>query len=264
MYSIFTISNHAYAPFLDILLNSTYRNSNVNKINNFYILDLGLSNEYKEYFSSNFNVTIIPNNQNFGFEGVHSDEWCSSVNLKTIALHQLLQSMASKETIILIDNDTFVKRDLSLLIDKDFDIQLTNMLFPHKRKYDDIYLKSIASLCIFNSISSIKFVEVWINIIKELNTKLNPPYETPALNMTIGAMKDYFKLKFMDEILVCADRIIIPETHVVHFKSNGRSKKNAVENFESRISNLLTFVDPINFLEYLNYDLYLDWKKTFD
>ena len=41
MYSIFTISN-LHMPFLDILLNSTYRNSNVNKINNFYILDLGL------------------------------------------------------------------------------------------------------------------------------------------------------------------------------------------------------------------------------
>ena len=259
MYSILTTCNDAYAPFLDILISSIYKNTNINLIDKIFIVDLGLSKKYKTYLAKKTKIKFITK-QSVSFASVNSKEWCNVIEIKTLILNKILPQIPANQSLIMLDNDTCVIDELSPLINPSYDIQLTNMLLPHKRR-DGIFIKSIASMCIFNSIKSIDFVDRWIAIIKHLQHKIAAPFETPALNFTVNEFINKLNIQFLDEVIVCADRIILPETKIIHFKSNGSNQNNAVDNFESRISDLRTFIDqPINFLYYLNYDLFLNWR----
>ena len=110
------------------------------------------------------------------YSGVHSSGWAKATQAKTRLLLDLINSNRVNHPIIMVDSDVCVLRDLSNVIDKKYDIQITQMHSGgHRRKIDKIYIKEIACFICFNNLNKSNiFIDRWVNQIKLLGENKNP------------------------------------------------------------------------------------------
>jgi hypothetical protein len=264
-YSIVTSANKSYLPFLDIFINSVFKNCNQENLQKIYIIDCGLG-EYSKIFDNN-KIELIDTGLNDEYSGVHSKGWVKATRSKTQGLLKILKEKNINDPIILIDSDVCVLQELSLIIDTNYDLQATVMHDGGHTRADGIFIKEIASFVCFNNIEkSILFLEQWIDKIKFFEDNSIPfPHETPAFNYTLRKNEQDMKILSLNENEVCADLKILPETLSVHFKSNGSTSLNAYNNFISRVTSVQNYSNKnFNFEEYLNKELFSKWRLNYE
>ena len=258
-YSVFTTANKSYFPFVDIFVNSLTKNcSNLNQI---YIADCGLG-EYCKHLQCNDKVSLINTDVTDEYSGVHSKGWVKATQQKTRVLSNLLEIVKFEESLIMIDSDVCVLKDLAQVVNPEFDIQVTTMDGGGHTRADGIFISEIASFLVINNFDLGKhFVDSWINQMNEFLENVTPfPHETPALNMTLQNNK-LLNVGYLKELQVCADQTLTPQTLSVHFKSNGSTKDNPVINFENRIMAVNNMTDnDFEIGAYLNGEQYINWR----
>lgn len=258
-YNLFTVANDSYAPFLDILINSVA--DSCEGAGDIFVADVGLD-QFLPDFSNREKVKIIPTSTTDDFSGAHSAGWAEATKQKTRIFLDLLETTQSDLPIIMIDNDVCVLRDLSHLIDCDYDIQLTKR--PKVVNAAGIELSEIASLAIFNNRQvAIPFLTRWIAEMETLaHQGIKLPHETPALNllMRTGWPASSLKVGYLEEEDVCSTTGASSQAYALHFKSFGGRGSNRIENFEVRLKKVLqNFSQPRKPLEYLTPEFYQRW-----
>ena len=266
-YNILTVANKSYYPFLDIFLNSLFKNCDVENINKIYIVAVDLG-EYKNKLLKSDKIVFIDDESKDEFSGVHSEGWYKTTKLKTHYLKQVLNTVPEEESIIMIDSDVFFLKEMSDIINTDYDIQITQMSEGSHVGASGILISHIACFMVFNNREKSKtFVNNWIinaeNLIKDNKPK---PHETPAMNSLLHDeefIKD-FKVESLDDRIVCADMCLFPQTKIIHFKSNGTNKTTPLNNFLNRIKYVRCFdINHMNldYGEYINKESLKVWMN---
>jgi len=259
-YSIFTTANKSYYPFLDIFTSSVLENcKNLDRI---YIADSGLGS-YRKFISDKEKISFIDTDCLDEYSGVHSEGWVKATQMKTKTLNNLFHFIDFDHSVIMIDSDVCLLKDIESIIDTEYDIQVTTMKGGGHTRSDGIFISEIASFVIFNDMQKCKrFVKRWIKQMQEfVENKTSFPHETPALNLTLKNNVDNLKIGYLDELEVCADSELNDNTYTVHFKSNGSTKDNAVVNFERRIMSVKNNTNyDLNLDKYLNEEIYDKWR----
>jgi hypothetical protein len=157
----------------------------------------------------------------------------------------------------MIDCDTCIIKDFYGVIDRTFDIQFTTMASGRQINRAGIPIKEIACFTVFNNIpKSILFVGDWIAKIDELSKKVVPPYETPAMNMTIAENCHGLSFGYLQEHEICADMAICPDTRILHLKSNGGTGADPVQNFFGRAG-------IVNYRDYIDREELDRWSASY-
>ena len=263
IYNVFTTANKSYFPFVDVLTSSLVENcSNLGII---YIADCGLG-EYRKYLQSKPNVCIMDTDITDEYSGVHSEGWVKATQQKTRILYKLLTMMNCEDSLIMIDSDVCVLKNLESVIDINYDLQVTTMHTGGHTRDDGIFIKEIASFLVINDCDLGKrFVLKWIKQMEEFGKNGTPfPHETPALNITLQNNTD-LKIGYLKELEVCADQELVNKTISVHFKSNGSTTDNPVVNFEKRIISSTNRTDTdLDIDQYLNEQMYDRWRSEYE
>lgn len=265
-YNILTVASKSYVPFLDVFLNSVHENCDLNNINKIYIVGVDLG-EYRNKLLNSDKIVYLDNDVKDTFTGVHSDGWYNTTKQKTLHLKNLLNEIPKDESILMIDSDTVVLDDLTKIIDKNFDIQITKMSAGAHISMSGVLILHIACLMIFNNVEKSKiFVDNWINNIENLKIQNKPkPHETPAMNQVLESnVMDDIKWQSLDDREVCADLAYYSNTKVIHFKSNGRDNTTPLKNFMTRFEGIKFHIEEEikpNYLKYLNRNLFNLWSQ---
>jgi lipopolysaccharide biosynthesis glycosyltransferase len=268
-YNILTVCNRSYFPFLDIFLNSLFENSEIEKINKIYIVDIDLG-PYKNFLLKSDKIEFLTPNLLDEYLGVHSDGWYEATKQKTEYLKYLLPLIPNDEPIILIDSDVCVLEDLHSIIDTEYDVQVTSMAKGSHISGSGVEIFQIACFLIFNNIEKAKkFVDGWIEEMDKLHQEgRNKPHETPAMNLLLRKYEktNDIKINYLNEKIVCADLALYPESKAVHFKSNGSNYFTPYVNFSTRLKSV-EFYDVsrsnLNFKNYLQQEPFFEWCKEY-
>jgi len=267
MYNLITISNTEYYPFVESLIGSLFKNSNINNLNKLYIVDAGTI-PLSTFIEPRNKIEIIQANS-CTFEGVHSNGWLNTTRLKTKYVLECLKNINNDIPLIMIDADTYILKDFYTVINPSYDIQFTTMVAGEQLNAAGIPIKEIASFVVFNNIlKSISFLELWIDKIRHLEaTNIRPPFETPALNIVIRENKLGLNFGYLKESIVCSDLIIYPESLVLHLKSVGSSNDNPILNFYKRLKYVQyrnSNLTPRLILDQINKDKLKQWEKLYE
>ena len=122
-YDIFTTGNTGYWPFLECLIRSIELNApNCNRV---YVGDIGMDEPYTATYDRDNVTRLFQAGLKAAYDGTHQAGWVSAVNHKTSWLNKLLTVVDEDRPLIMIDNDTFITKDLAPLIDPQYDLQVT-------------------------------------------------------------------------------------------------------------------------------------------
>jgi hypothetical protein len=268
---IVTVANRSYYPFLEIFLNSCKKN--IPRLRKVFVGDAGLG-AFRQAVNHKDWVELIDLKTEDSFYGVHSPGWNRATGFKTEVLLRALENVNGSGPVFLIDSDVCVLKDIGLLANSMFDLQVTTMSDGGHSRTDGRFIKDIASFMIFNHPQkSILFVEEWREKLRKFELDgIQLPHETPALNETLRKFEgrtpkhlpQALKFGYLEEDLVCADLKEFPDSYSVHFKSARPSKRSAYKNFIARVN----AVRPINlsgpqthYLSYLPSEAYADWVR---
>ena len=284
-YDIFTTGNTGYWPFLEVLIRSIELNApNCNQV---YVGDIGMDEPYTATYDRDNVTRLFQAGLEAAYDGTHQAGWVSAVNHKTSWLNKLLGAVNDDRPLIMIDNDTFITKDLAPLIDPQYDLQVTkwegatnpegnggpgrfwrnDVPGPHGEK---LACTCIASFMIINNRKKVQhFVQKWMAIMNEMRiAKIAYPHETPALNWQLQEDEtDGLKVGYLKEREVCVDRgfnvedrRVPEESYSVHFKSDGSNKYGARLNYLSRVL-AIRFADGKHFRpeDYIEPTLYQKW-----
>lgn len=282
-YNIFTTANKSYFPFLDMFINSLFKNANVDNIDTIYIVDMGMG-DLKDHLLKSDKIKFIDAGILDTFSGVHSEGWYEATKQKTVYLHKILHEVSNP--VIMIDSDTLVLEDFSSIIDSNYDMQFTFMSEGSHKGASGVVISEIACFVVCNNIEkSRKFVQMWIDQMQMFRLNQVPkPHETPAMNLLLRHFeKDdesrknesrtvnnhgltELKFNLLNDRLVCSDLSIYPETKVIHFKSTGTNKLTPQYNFVSRLQNVKCFspkYSNLDYNDYLNREAFEIWWNTY-
>ena len=122
-YDIFTTGNTGYWPFLEVLIRSIELNApNCNQV---YVGDIGMDEPFTATYDRDNVTRLFQAGLEAAYDGTHQAGWVSAVNHKTSWLNKLLSAVDDDRPLIMIDNDTFITKDLAPLIDPQYDLQVT-------------------------------------------------------------------------------------------------------------------------------------------
>ena len=230
-YSILLLANNTYFKLLHICVKSIYASCIMERICKIYIADLGLQREHLEILINlGEKIEIINTDKNIGdSKKLFTKEWVDAVSQKTTILHMIVKNKCIP--IIMLDSDTIVMEDFSDVIDLNYDIQVCKRCVPMLRK-DGLSLDFIASFFVANSVKAELFIEDWIyRISQRVNSKLMPPYETPAMIEAINSNTG-LNIGFLDEdVISCENNYIKGTTKIIHAKSRNTNDKISVYRF---------------------------------
>tara|TARA_R100000234_G_scaffold115976_2_gene92499 strand:+ start:16523 stop:18214 length:1692 start_codon:yes stop_codon:yes gene_type:complete len=228
-YSIYTVLNDAYWRFGQIFIRSLYDKIDINNINKIYISDTGLKQNQIELLKSYDKIEIIDSEIVTNFNGGSwSDEWHEVVSSKTLILKKIL--MDTNHPVVMIDADCLFYKDISGLINMDYDIQVC------KRNNHIPWLGSYVS--INNPKKGIEFINKWRqNIYEDVRYDQDGHLmarESPALGKTVEETS--LNIGGVDEHIVSASHegMFNENTHIIHFKGSSKSK-NVKELYEKRL-----------------------------
>ena len=253
-YNLLIMLNDPYIKLATILLNSLYKNTNIDNLNKIIINNIGLSTENKKKLKSKFSkIEFYETQKQFGFSKMHSEEWLESLTYKTKSLLEIIKKNDNLP-LIMIDSDMLVIKDFNKFINTNYDIQVCKREFESSRRDIDMSMKYIASFLIINK-NHEKVQNFLIDWIEEINNmiklKLKPAYETPSMCKMIEQYKTKLKIDDLDEIHISCDKKYIEDkTYIIHMKSMGK-EEGADGNFENRINNVKNFSKK-NILKYLD------------
>lgn len=262
-YNIFTISNEAYFPFLDIFINSV--NANCKSCEKIIVINTGIPENLVSYIKNKPKVEVLDYFVPEKYTGVHSAGWIKTTFQKTKSLLNLFSDDLYSTPTILVDSDVYVHKELEPLINLNHDIQVTVMDKKNQHMRDDgIFLKHIGCFAIFNDIKKSKiFVENWITKMEEFSKLYNPPFETPSLNLIIKENKNNLSIGDLDEKVVCPDQCFFPDSYSIHFKSNGSTTMSKVDNFLYRLKFVKNYSsESINLSQYLDKEMFSRWVNS--
>jgi len=226
-YNILTTSDKSYFPHLQILVNSVLDVCELSNINNFYIIDNGLTKEQVKYLKSKSNIiSVITTGLQTNFKGgTWGEDWQKNVKSKTVHLYDLVSQI--NQPLLMLDADMMITKDLYSLLKQGGDLQVC--VRPNNSvKYIGSYFFSI------NASKSLPLIREW----KELtqNSKGKGAHESPALSKVVEKYKGEIDIIEIEQDVV--NRLLFPpleQTVVVHFK--GSSLHNSFEEqFNARIS----------------------------
>jgi len=209
-YSIQTVSDSSYFPFLKIFINSILQNCDIIHINKIYIIDTGLTSPQLDWLSKKSSIIEIKStglSTNFN-GGTWGDDWQLNVKGKTKWLLQTIKSV--EEPVLMLDSDMMIMQDLHQLLNRGGDIQVCVRNKP-SCPYIGSYFFSI------NHKKSIPFIQKWIEITNLSNEK--KAHESPALCMTLPLFRNDLQIVEIDELEVnlCSPPLY-KQTIIVHFK----------------------------------------------
>jgi hypothetical protein len=164
-----------------------YDKNDMDKVNKIYLADTGLKDKDKEFFTSYPHVEILETNvvSDFNDGGTWGNGWQNSVVSKTKSLYKIL--FENDLTVMMIDADSIIVKDLSELILTDKDIQICCRTNENK---EIPYLGSF--VVAHNNDRTKEFIWKWIQNIDNNPTKRAK--ESPMLSKTVkefrGVMYD--------------------------------------------------------------------------
>ncbi len=242
MYNIMVVFNSSYFPFGKVWINSLYDKNDMSKVDTVYIVDTGLEESQKEYFSKFDKVKIYDTGlaTDFNDGGAWGKGWQENVGSKTIILKHLLET--TNKPVMMIDGDCIFVKDLYPLIDDKYDIQLC------KRDTGTPYLGSFVMAQPREQ--TIEFIDRWIQRIATKPT--NVPRESPSLSEVANENRDLLKIGDIDRPLVSThgEWEFTADTYIIHLKSatvdrmiDTRLKKYLIEspNFQDLIKKYFDF-----------------------
>ena len=244
-YSVYTILNSVYMKYFGkIFINSLYDKVDVDKIETIYIGDTGLNDYDIEYLSKFDKVKIVStdiSDKDGGF-AMWDDKWHNSVSQKTKLLRELVKTESLP--IVMLDADLLFLKDISSLIDDDYDIQVC--FRNHERRETPHQMDYLASYVSVNNKSGLKFLDKWIDMIDNSDSinyrgNLIQAKETPCLCKTVEIFNEDADsdLKIGDvaeDIVSVYDPPGLPTMpepdvcRIIHFKGAGANGfKNTIE-----------------------------------
>ena len=215
-YNIMVVLNSSYFNFGKVFMNSLHKKLNLSNIDTIFLVDIGLSKEHRDFFSSFEKVKIYDSELKTDFNdgGTWGAGWQTSVGAKTIMFKHILEQ--TDLPLVMIDGDCIFVKDFSELIDNSVDIQAC------KRNSSVPYLASF--VVAQNNSRSIEFIESWIeNISKK---PMNVPRESPSLGETISQYGNRINFKPVDRIKVSThyENEFCDDTYIIHLKGGSLSK----------------------------------------
>tara|TARA_R110001583_G_scaffold2725_10_gene19069 strand:+ start:12585 stop:13322 length:738 start_codon:yes stop_codon:yes gene_type:complete len=211
-YSVLTLANKSYFKFLQILVNSFLEKCDLSKVNNFFIIDTGLTLDQLNYLKNKHDlIKIISSELQTDYEGgPWGKDWLSNVTNKTSFFSQLFEHI--KSPLMMLDSDMMITSDLYSLIKLGGDVQVC--IRPnHTTKY-------IGSYCLaLDYKKSNKFIYDWSQEVQSTNIK---PPESPSLVKMVGKYKNELDIIEINESIVneMDPNNVTDKTKIVHFKGS--------------------------------------------
>lgn len=210
-YSLYSVINSDYNIFGKIWINSAIDKLDMDDIENIFLVDSGLNNSDRDYFSGFDKVTIVNSGISTNLsQGVHGKGWLDTVKMKTKILMEVID-VNNSYPIVMVDLDCMFIRDISYLIDESFDIQACF------RGWENPHAPYLACFTVVNNSKGRKFLKIWNSYIDGIKT---PNKESPALTKAVKLHGDKFKVGDIDNITVNGSTIKdIERSDIIHFKS---------------------------------------------
>jgi hypothetical protein len=211
-YNLITLANKAYYKFLVILVNSITDKCDMNNIDTFYIIDTGLTNDQKiEIQEKCKKITIISSGFITDYDGgPWGTDWITNVKNKTTILYNVLSNCNGP--VLLLDSDTMVVRDLSLLLEYGGDIQVCERP-GNPTPYIGSYFLAL------NKEKALQFVYDWS--IEVQNTSTMPP-ESPSLVKIVNKYDCEMQIVKLGQSIVnvLEPQYLTDDTIIIHFKGS--------------------------------------------
>ena len=233
-YSVFTIMNSSYFYFGKIFIDSLFKKIDIDKIDNVFIGDTGLTDEHRKYLSSFDKVILVDTKYNIQESVLWDSNWLDNVSSKTETLYKLI--LMYDLPIIMIDVDSMFVRNFDEFINLDYDVQVAKRDSKSNVNVENHPVPYIGSFVSINNNQGGKlFLRNWID---RISTIPNIPKESRALSQICLENKPFYKIGdlLVREISSYADRKYLEEfdTRIVHFKSRGKFKSGSDEDFIDR------------------------------
>jgi len=228
-YSIITTCDKGYFPFLEILTDSILEICDLSKINNFFIVDTGLTLEQRQYLLGKLTmVTFIETDLQTNFEGgIWGDDWRKNVKSKTVTLYNTLLNI--DHPLLMLDADIKVVRDLEELTKLGGDLHVC-----YRENHPVRYIGSY--FFVLNPSKCLNFVKHW----RDLTNKAigNKAMESPSLVKAVKEFKDSLEIKELPETLVnvISSELLKEDSFLIHYKSKALHK-NLEDTLKYRIWN---------------------------
>lgn len=229
-YSVLTTSDKSYFPHLKILVNSMLDKCDSKYLKNIYIIDNGLTEDQRDYFSDKsdiikINTTGVTTNFKGGTWG---EDWQKNVKGKTVHLYKILTEI--KEPLLMLDADMLIIQDLHTLLDKGGDMQVC-VRPGNSVKYIGSYFFSI------NHEKTLTFVHDWMDLTQSKTGR--GAHESPALTQCVDWYLNKTELDIVEVEQDVVNRYHPPpmeETVIVHFKGS-KLYETFDEQYNARITN---------------------------
>tara|TARA_Y100001963_G_C6712680_1_gene415069 strand:- start:473 stop:1189 length:717 start_codon:yes stop_codon:yes gene_type:complete len=224
------VLNSSYFNFGKVFINSLFKNVNLSNLNKLYIVDIGLTDDDKDFFNSYDKVEIYDTELKTDFNdgGTWGIGWQTSVGAKTIMFKHILEQ--TDLPLVMIDGDCIFVKDFEELIDENYDIQACKRGNPS--------VPYLASFVIAqNNSKSIDFISSWIDIMS--NKPLSAPRESPSLGEAVNLVGDKLNFGSIDRIKVSThnEDELCDDTYIIHLKGASLSRDITERELKSLISN---------------------------
>lgn len=244
-YSILTVANREYFKFLQLFIKSLQLNSNTYE--RLYVADCGLGSLKK----SINNTIFIETGSNIQSGEVHSDGWRLVTSKKTTVLKWLASK--TSHSLIMIDSDVCVLKNLAELIDLRYDIQVVRRDIPinyNIKIFGKAGLKKldyyISSFLIINRTDKCsEFLNDWIKLIESYEDNNFPmPHESTCFNRTLESYQHQglLRIGYIPESKCCAVANLSSDSYSAHFKSMPNGRGADIRRRMSRFGNKLDLI----------------------
>ena len=233
-YNIYTVLSGNYYKFGLYFLYSLYDVCDIDRINNIFIVNSGLSLGQRKtikhvfdkvkFIKADKTVKYVNPFVNNNFDET-SLKWLSTINLKTIHFRKLLLKR-KLVPIFMIDSDMLFLKDIGELINDDFDILTTIRPFKFANQ---------ASFILFNTKKSItsEFIDNWI---KNMEMSKEVIKETAAFSKTIDEYEKKMKIKKLSFNTTISERGKTPDKlfHISTWGGDVVNKNHYLIHFKRR------------------------------
>jgi len=215
-YNMMVVANASYFAFCELLVRSFMDNVDLDRVDKFFLVDVGLKREHVEFFSRWPRIHMISTDLKTSFSdgGTWGTGWQRTVAQKTLMLKQCMEK--TQDPIVMIDADCIVVKDFSDLIDSSYDIQIA-----HRPSHTVPYLASF--VIAHQTAASRKFVQEWT--MEVISRPIEGPREGPAFCAVADRLKKQVRIGCIERRLVSAfnEREYSDGAYIIHLK--GKSKE---------------------------------------